>query len=170
MPAVIAEESRASLQVSSEECDWEKTEQYQKQRALLEKITQNRTGLNPKPAQLRFAMALLMGHDATCIAATGFGKSLAFQMAAMMLEGQLGIIITPIEALGEEQVQSCNDIRLKAVSLVQGDVDGNSVKIRDIVDGKYDLGKSFQGVQVIHSNSVCFRRSLCFSRKAIRPR
>ena len=100
-----------------------------KLRELLLKNTKSRTGLDPKPGQLRFAMALLMGKDIMCIPATGFGKSLAFQIAAMLLEGQFGIIVTPIEALGLDQVASCNGIHLKAVCLVEGDVDGNTLKI-----------------------------------------
>ncbi|KAF8471075.1 hypothetical protein BDZ91DRAFT_638704, partial [Kalaharituber pfeilii] len=76
-----------------------------------------RTGLTPKPAQLRFAMALVMGKDVTCVAATGFGKSLAFQMALFMMLKKVGVVITGIEALGEDQVEACARYKLRAVLL-----------------------------------------------------
>ena len=38
-------------------------------------------------------MALEMSKDVTCVAATGFGKSLAFQIAAMLLEGKFGCLV-----------------------------------------------------------------------------
>ncbi|KAF8432293.1 hypothetical protein BGX38DRAFT_1073185, partial [Terfezia claveryi] len=75
------------------------------------------TGLDPRDAQIGFAMALLLGKDVSCVAATGFGKSLAFQMAAFLFGSQFGIVITPIEALREDQVARCADIYLKAVVL-----------------------------------------------------
>ena len=140
----ISDEEPMRRHQSSSYCTWETTGEYEQRKELLIKITKSRTGLDPKPGQLRFAMALIMGKDVTCVAATGFGKSLEFQMAAMFLQGQFGVIIMPIEALGADQVASCNKIRLKAACLVEGDVDRNSVKIREILQGKYDLGKTYK--------------------------
>ncbi|KAF8427506.1 hypothetical protein EV426DRAFT_699340 [Tirmania nivea] len=94
--------------------------------------TKAKTGLDPKPAQLRFAMALVMGQDVTCVAATGFRKSLAFQMVTFLKEMMFGIVITPIGALGEDQVRACEQFRIKACYLVEGDIDGNSVKMKDM--------------------------------------
>ncbi|KAF8454013.1 P-loop containing nucleoside triphosphate hydrolase protein [Terfezia claveryi] len=109
-------------------------------KAKLEAITQGRTGLTAKPSQTRFAMALLNKRDVTCVAATGFGKSLAFQMAAFLLGGcRFGIVITPIEALGEDQVARCAQIFLRATVLIEGDVDQNAKKIQEIRLGKYNL-------------------------------
>ncbi|KAF8416291.1 hypothetical protein EV426DRAFT_511866, partial [Tirmania nivea] len=76
-----------------------------------------KTGFMPKPAQLRFAMALIYQKDVSCIAATGFGKSLAFQIAIMMMASKFGLVATPLNRLGEDQVEKCQKIGLPAVLL-----------------------------------------------------
>ncbi|KAF8451631.1 hypothetical protein BGX38DRAFT_1070947, partial [Terfezia claveryi] len=80
-------------------------------------LTEHRTGFTPKAAQTRFAMALVSGQDVSCVAATGFGKSLAFQMVMFMIPKKVSFIITAIEALRQDQVNACNKFRLKAISL-----------------------------------------------------
>ncbi|RPB20182.1 hypothetical protein L211DRAFT_756949, partial [Terfezia boudieri ATCC MYA-4762] len=90
---------------------------YKEQETMMIKLTEYRTGYTPKATQLRFAMALVVAKDVTCIAATGFGKSLAFQMAMFMIPRKTGFIITPIEALGQDQVEVCWRYRLKPLAL-----------------------------------------------------
>lgn len=131
---------RSALNASSSVQIWETTPRYAADLSLLTAMTRSRTGLMPKPAQLRFALALLNKKDVTCVAATGFGKSLAFQMAMFLQENKFGIVVTPIEALGEDQVNKCRDSRLKAVCLVEDDMDANSKTINEILHGKYNLG------------------------------
>lgn len=63
---------------SSPPQNWEKTEDYQTMERDLIMIASTRTGLTPKPEQLRCALALISGQDVTFIAATGFGKSLVY--------------------------------------------------------------------------------------------
>ncbi|RPB17856.1 hypothetical protein L211DRAFT_799470, partial [Terfezia boudieri ATCC MYA-4762] len=80
-------------------------------------ITKARTGLNAKEAQLRVAMALVCNKDASCVAATDFGKSLIYQMAVLMMPNKVGLIITPLNALGEDQVLACMKFHLRACNL-----------------------------------------------------
>ncbi|RPB23671.1 hypothetical protein L211DRAFT_762579, partial [Terfezia boudieri ATCC MYA-4762] len=80
-------------------------------------LTKARTGLKPKEAQLRVAMALVCGKDVSCVAATGFGKSLTYQMATLMMARKFGLIITPLNALGEDQVISCKRFHIRACNL-----------------------------------------------------
>ena len=48
-----------------------------------------------------------MAHDESFIAATGFGKSLVYQITIMMIKEKFGLVVTPINALGEDQVKAC---------------------------------------------------------------
>lgn len=109
-------------------------------------------GFIPKSAQLRFALALDTGEDVTCVAATGFGKSLVFQMAAILMQErnecgreklkQFGICIAAIEALGEDQVDKCAVIGLQAVNLTDRTISLKPAIISDILKRAFDLGIS----------------------------
>jgi len=80
------------------------------------KVTNYRTGFTPKPTQLRFAMALALGKDVTCVVATGFGKSLAFQMEIRNHHHwDRGTWTGPL------QVEACAKFKLKAISLNEGE-------------------------------------------------
>ena len=131
---------------SSEVQEWEKTEQYENLKRRLEYTTKERTGYFPKPAQTRMAMALALGKDVTIIAPTGFGKSMAFQMAVFAIQlknkkKRVNICITPIEALGEDQVQKCTGLGINSVNLTDREIQLNPRILRGIANGEYDLGK-----------------------------
>lgn len=127
--------------------DWEKTEDYYALERDLNIITKAQTGLIPKPEQLRCAMALISGQDFTFVAATGFGKSLVYQMAVMMMKkkfgtvGKFGIVVTPINALGEDQVNACRNlpVPLKAVNLIEEAMVGDPNMVKDVCASKYDI-------------------------------
>ncbi|KAF8457344.1 P-loop containing nucleoside triphosphate hydrolase protein [Kalaharituber pfeilii] len=134
--------------MSSSLQEWEQTREYYDKERLLRCLTKDRTLFDPKPAQLRFAMCLFFGHDVSCVAATGFGKSLAFQMTTFLLEKrnrsrpknkQFGVIITPIEALGEDQVTQCAKLGIPAISLTDSVMHSNPKVIEDIMNGEFLL-------------------------------
>lgn len=135
---------------SSELFEWEKTQTYKDTSTQLECLTSVKTGWIPKAAQIRFAMALHTGHNVTCVAATGFGKSLAFQMAAFLMQQrnqqrgetsqQFGVCITPIEALGEDQVNKCAKLGLRALNLTDRAILQESGCISQVFKGEYNLG------------------------------
>lgn len=118
---------------------WEQTEDYNTSAELMRNFTKARTKLTPKNAQVRFAMALLSGQDVTCVAATGFGKSLAYQMASMLMPGKFGLIVTPIIALGEDQVDACRKYRLRAINFTTEALDSNPHLLKQVSQGDYDL-------------------------------
>jgi len=97
--------------------DWERTEDYKIKYDFITALTKARTGLKPKDAQLRMAMALVYGKDISCVAATGFGKSLTYQMVTLMMGRKFGLIIIPLNALGEDQVWACKKFHIRACNL-----------------------------------------------------
>lgn len=138
--------------------NWELTAEYHARKVKLEWITKDRTSFIAKPAQIRVALALDHGHDILCIAATGFGKSLAFQMAVFLLQErnltrklkQFGVCITPIEALGEDQVTKCLRYGVNAVCLTDKAIQQQPNLVQEVIKGEYDLG--------IFASSVLYSR------------
>ena len=58
-----------------------------------------------RPMQREIIGTVLEGHDVLAILPTGGGKSLCFQVPAMMLDG-LTLVVTPLVALMKDQVQN----------------------------------------------------------------
>ncbi|RPB28793.1 hypothetical protein L211DRAFT_765816, partial [Terfezia boudieri ATCC MYA-4762] len=79
------------------------------------------------------------GKDVACMAATGFGKSLTYQMATPMMAKRFGLIVTPLNALGEDQVFACKKFHIRACNLTAEFMQSNPEVIRDIIAGKYNL-------------------------------
>lgn len=84
-------------------------------------------------------MVLFLGYDVSCVAATGFGKSLAFQMAVMVMK-QFGIVITPLNRLGKDEVAKCKKYGLRAVMLTGEVLETDIEIIKRIMKCEYDLG------------------------------
>ena len=66
-----------------------------------------------RPMQEEIVSAALDGKDVLAILPTGGGKSVCFQVPAMMREG-IAIVVTPLIALMKDQVQNLNDKGKKA--------------------------------------------------------
>lgn len=69
-----------------------------------------------RPPQGEIAQTLLKGQDAIIIMPTGGGKSVCFQLPALMKEG-VTLVISPLVALMENQVQELAQKRLPAAAL-----------------------------------------------------
>ena len=62
--------------------------------------------------QRHAVQAVRGGRDAIVVAPTGGGKSLCYQLPALMLDGTKGrfaIVVSPLQALMREQVEELND-------------------------------------------------------------
>lgn len=78
---------------------------------------QSTFGLNDyRPGQREAVYALLSGRDAMCILPTGAGKSLCWQLPAVVHTG-LTVIVSPLLALMRDQVQHLAAIGVPALSL-----------------------------------------------------
>ena len=69
--------------------------------------------------QEEIVTAALEGRDVLAILPTGGGKSVCFQVPAMMKEG-IAIVVTPLIALMKDQVQNLNDRGIKALCVNAG--------------------------------------------------
>lgn len=74
-------------------------------RRILVENTVRATALQPREAQLSCATALMKKKDVIMFAATGFGKTLSFVMPAFVTKRIKLVIISPLNALEDEQVR-----------------------------------------------------------------
>ena len=72
-----------------------------------------------RPKQEEIVNAALEDRDVLAILPTGGGKSVCFQVPAMMREG-IAIVVTPLIALMKDQVQNLNDRGIKALCVNAG--------------------------------------------------
>ena len=72
-----------------------------------------------RPMQENIVRTALEGRDVLAILPTGGGKSVCFQVPAMMREG-IAIVVTPLIALMKDQVQNLNDRGIRAMYINAG--------------------------------------------------
>ena len=72
-----------------------------------------------RPKQEEIVRAALDGKDVLAILPTGGGKSICFQVPAMLRDG-IAIVVTPLIALMKDQVQNLNDRGIKALCVNTG--------------------------------------------------
>ena len=72
-----------------------------------------------RPLQEEIIDSVLEGNDTMALLPTGGGKTLCYQLPALMAEG-LCLVVSPLIALMKDQVQQLNDRKLKAACIVSG--------------------------------------------------
>ena len=72
-----------------------------------------------RPKQEDIVLAALEGKDVLAILPTGGGKSVCFQVPALIRDG-IAIVVTPLIALMKDQVQNLNDRGIKALCVNAG--------------------------------------------------
>jgi len=72
-----------------------------------------------RPMQEEIVQSVLAGNDTLALLPTGGGKSVCFQVAALMQDG-LCLVITPLIALMKDQVQHLKKINIPAAAIFSG--------------------------------------------------
>ena len=72
-----------------------------------------------RPMQDEIITAALEGRDVLAILPTGGGKSLCFQLPALMKEGT-ALVVTPLVALMKDQVRNLEDRGIRALAIHAG--------------------------------------------------
>ncbi|EME28770.1 Bloom syndrome protein [Galdieria sulphuraria] len=73
---------------------------------------------NFRPLQQEVITSVLEGKDVFFLAPTGGGKSLCFQLPALLLEGKVSFVISPLVALIEDQVNKLTALNIRAYSIL----------------------------------------------------
>ena len=72
-----------------------------------------------RPNQWEVIQEILMGRNTVALMPTGGGKSLCFQIPALMLQG-VCVVVSPLLALMEDQVNQLTDRGIKALFIPGG--------------------------------------------------
>ncbi|MFA5777073.1 MAG: RecQ family ATP-dependent DNA helicase [Parcubacteria group bacterium] len=92
-----------------------------------------------RPGQEEIVQKILEGKDVVALMPTGGGKSLCYQLPAVISDG-ISIIISPLIALMKDQVDSLNARGITA-SFINSTLDSNEIdeRMRDIFEGKIKI-------------------------------
>lgn len=92
-----------------------------------------------RPGQEAVINALLQGHSALAVFPTGGGKSLCYQLPALMLNG-LTLVVSPLIALMKDQVDALQSLGIKAARLDSSlDKDETLAIYNSLYDGSLKL-------------------------------
>lgn len=99
-----------------------------------------------RPYQRRAIDELLAGHDVMVLAATGGGKSLCYQVPALLRDG-LTVVISPLVALMQDQVRALQTRGVRAACLhaqtssdeiweIRGQIDADELDLLYLTPGR----------------------------------
>jgi ATP-dependent DNA helicase RecQ len=92
-----------------------------------------------RPGQRDVVMAILEGHDCMCIMPTGGGKSLCYQLPAVMRPG-LTLVVSPLIALMKDQVDSLRQRGIRAEFINSSlDFSAQQERLMRLGAGEFDL-------------------------------
>ncbi len=94
---------------------------------------------NFRPDQEKIVNTILQGRDVFAVMPTGAGKSICFQLPALLFEG-ITIVLSPLISLMKDQVDSLHKLKIKATFLNQSLTTGKIKKtMNDTIKGRYKI-------------------------------
>lgn len=126
-----------------------------------------------RPPQRRAIQSVISGHDALIVLPTGGGKSLCFQVPALMRNG-LTVVISPLISLMKDQVDALERRNLSAAfinsTLSSGDVSNRMARARDgslkllyLAPERMDGGRTLQHLAQIGVSMLVVDEAHCIS-------
>ncbi|MDB6131438.1 MAG: ATP-dependent helicase RecQ [Verrucomicrobiales bacterium] len=92
-----------------------------------------------RPLQEKIILDVLAGKDVMAVLPTGAGKSLCFQLPALVNDG-LTLVISPLIALMKDQVDALNSVGVSATFLNSTlDSDESKTRLRGLFNGDYKM-------------------------------
>ena len=93
-----------------------------------------------RPGQIEVIQAALRGEDTLALMPTGAGKSLCYQLPAMLLPGAT-VLISPLIALMRDQVQNLPESMRARTAFINSELDSaeQERRLRDLAEGKLKL-------------------------------
>jgi len=93
------------------------------------------------PGQLETIACVLRGEDVLTILPTGGGKSLCYQLPALLPEGSTTLVISPLIALMKDQVDSLPAALRSQATTINSSLDGDELRrrVEQAADGAYRL-------------------------------
>lgn len=101
-------------------------------REVLRLETRNRLLQNqydPRPFQLNAAISIIRRRDTALIAPTGSGKTIVLAMPLLVFSGRTSLVISPLQALQQEQCDSMNQLGLRSLIIDTVDMDKATEKV-----------------------------------------
>jgi ATP-dependent DNA helicase RecQ len=126
-----------------------------------------------RPPQRRAIQSVISGHDALIVLPTGGGKSLCFQVPALMRNG-LTVVISPLISLMKDQVDALERRNLSAAfinsTLSSGEVSNRMARARDgslkllyLAPERMDGGRTLQQLAQIGVSMLVVDEAHCIS-------
>ena len=93
-----------------------------------------------RPGQIEVIQAAMRGEDTLALMPTGAGKSLCYQLPAMLLPGAT-VLISPLIALMRDQVQNLPESMRARTAFINSELDSaeQERRLRDLAEGKLKL-------------------------------
>ena len=109
-----------------------------------------------RPLQKEIINSVLQGYDTLVLLPTGGGKSICYQVPALMMDG-ICLVVSPLISLMKDQVQQLRDRGIKASCLVSGlTANEQEVILNNCLHGKTKLPEQLSPRK--NKTAVCFTR------------